>query len=243
MNVSNSYNYPCYTDKAKTSRAKRPRPGWSSGNWSGYALTGRRGAYHSISGEWFVPFVKPSLKPAYSSAWIGIDGFQNNSLIQTGTGHEFINGIPRYYAWWEILPDAETIIPLPVYPGDHMRASIVKKSRSKWSITLRNITRNWKFRTIKRYTGPQTSAEWIVEAPQVNNSPTRLAHLSPVLFMRCRVNGRNANFKTSMGGIMARNNVTLSYPSRPNHSRTGFIIRQPAPNIRPLIYSKKTRLA
>ncbi|MGU3469741.1 G1 family glutamic endopeptidase [Paenibacillus sp. D51F] len=86
----------------------------------------------SISASWTVPFVLPSARSSYSSAWIGIDGYNNSSLIQTGTEHEYVNGKANYYAWLEILPQAETRIKLPVYPGDLIEASIVKLSLSKW---------------------------------------------------------------------------------------------------------------
>jgi len=238
MNASNSIvNYPCQTDKTHTGRAKRSGFGWSSGNWSGYAISGKKGAFHSISGEWCVPFVKPSANPAYSSAWIGIDGFRNASLIQTGTGHEFVNGSPHYYAWWEILPASETVIPLPVSPGDQMRATIVKLDRNKWCITLRNLTKTWKFRTVQRYTGPQASAEWIVEAPQIGGGITSLARLAPVRFSCCKVNGRNPKLTRSDGGIMIQNNITVSVPSCPSRSGNAFIVKQPASKARPLVYS------
>src|SRR5579872_6048764 len=51
--------------------------GWSSSNWSGYAQTGS--TYHSMTGRWAVPSVSPTSGSAYSAAWIGIDGFSNNS--------------------------------------------------------------------------------------------------------------------------------------------------------------------
>jgi len=236
--ISSNLQQPCLKDRSNTGRAKRSGFGWSSSNWSGYAISGKKGAYSCISGEWIVPFIKPSRKPTYSSAWIGIDGFRNSSLIQTGTGHEYVNGSPRYYAWWEILPEAETVIPLPVTPGDHMQAVIQQINRTKWSITLRNLTQKWKFKTVQKYSGPQTSAEWILEAPQVDGEITRLARLSPTRFILCRVNGRNPKLKLLNGGIMIQDNITVSYPSSPNRCGNGFVVKQPYPKTRPLVYSR-----
>ena len=239
----NARNYivkhpPCLTNPSNNGRAKNSGYGWSASNWSGYAITGKRGAYSSIAGDWFVPFVKPSCKPTYSSAWIGIDGFRNSNLIQTGTGHEYVNGAPRYYAWWEILPEAETIIPFPVSPGDHMRGLIQKICRNKWSITLRNLTRKWKFHTIQNYSGPQNSAEWILEAPQVDGSIAKLARLSPTRFIDCRVNAKNPRLKLSSGGIMIQNNVTLSIPSSPNRCGNAFIVKRANSKTRSLVHSR-----
>ncbi|UUZ79832.1 hypothetical protein LJK88_33015 [Paenibacillus sp. P26] len=85
-----------------------------------------RNSFQCISGYWIVPRVKPSKQNQYSSAWIGIDGFGNSSLIQTGTEHDYENGKAVYYAWWEILPRAETRIARPVSPQDLMYARISK---------------------------------------------------------------------------------------------------------------------
>jgi hypothetical protein len=219
-------NHPCLTDKSNASNRQSSAFGWSSKNWSGYTVTGRKGAFNRISGEWIVPYVKPTHKSTYSSAWIGIDGFKNSSLIQTGTGHEFVNGIARYYAWWEILPDAETVIPLSVYPGDHMKGTITKISHTKWSITLRNLSRNWTFRTLQRYSGPQTSGEWIMEAPEVDGSIAKLARVCTTYFNCCRINGKRPRLTLSNGGIMVQNNISVAVPSSPSHRGVSFSVKR-----------------
>lgn len=219
-------NHHCLTDKSNTSRRQNTGFGWSSKNWSGYTVTGKKGAFHRISGEWTVPYVKPTCKPTYSSAWIGIDGFKNSSLIQTGTGHEFVNGKARYYAWWEILPDVETVIPLRVSPGDHMKATITKIGPSKWSITIRNLSRNWVFLTFQRYNGPQTSGEWIMEAPEVDGSIAKLARVSPTCFTCCRINGSSPKLTLSKGGIMVQNNIIVAVPSCPGPRGDSFTVKR-----------------
>ncbi|OKP75749.1 hypothetical protein A3842_19235 [Paenibacillus sp. P3E] len=229
---------PCITDKSHAGRAQSTGFGWTSGNWSGYAISGKRASFRRISGEWTVPFVKPTSSPTYSSAWIGIDGFRNSSLIQTGTGHESINGVLHYYAWWEILPAAETVIPLPVSPGDHMRASIVKLSSGKWRITLCNLSKTWTFRTVQRYSGPQTSAEWILEAPQVGGSIGGLAKMSPTRFFCCRVNGKSPRLTPADGGIMVQNKATVAIPACANASGDAFIVKRVYRKGKPLIHSR-----
>lgn len=229
---------PCLTDRIHTSSAKESGYGWTSGNWSGYAIRGRKGAFRQISGEWIVPFVKPSAKTAYSSAWIGIDGYGNSSLIQTGTGHESVNGTVHYYAWWEILPASETVIPYPVSPGDRMQACIFKTSPGKWIIQLRNLSKQWTFRTLQRYAGPQASAEWILEAPQVDGKIAGLARLSPVYFSRCRVNGKSPKLKASDGGIMIQKKIRVAVPSRPNTRGDAFTVTRLCRNGLPPLYSK-----
>ncbi|GIO89432.1 hypothetical protein J31TS3_06590 [Paenibacillus lactis] len=199
--------------------------GWISNNWSGYSIKGAKGAFRRISGEWNVPFLRPSGGSSYSSAWIGIDGFGNQSLIQTGTGHDLINGKPYYYAWWEILPAAATLIPLPVRPGDRMSAVIAKKRGSTWIICLRNVTKGWTFRISRRYRGPQTSAEWIVEAPLVGGILSRMARLSDVAFSQCRVNGSNPKLKARHGGLMLQNLTITAIPSDPSPCGDAFVVK------------------
>lgn len=198
--------------------------GWISANWSGYAISGRTKSFRRISAKWSVPFVRPSTTPSYSSAWIGIDGFGNTSLIQTGTGHDFVNGKAHYYAWWEILPNVMTLIPKPVQPGDRIHAVISKSKGSTWLIYMRNTTQNWTFRTTKRYTGPQASAEWIVEAPQVGALISKMAHISAVSFTCCRLNGRSPNLTSAQRGIMIQGDTVTSIPGDPNRAGDAFVV-------------------
>lgn len=233
---------PCVTDKINTSRARSSGFGWTSSNWSGYAVTGRKGSFKRISGEWIVPYVKPTFKPAYSSAWIGIDGFKNSSLIQTGTAHESVNGIVRYYPWWEILPAMETTIPLPVSPGDRMQAAITKISRSKWRIQLRNLSRQWTFRTVQTYTGPHRSAEWIMEAPQVGGVVAEIAKVSPTRFSRCRINGKSPKLLPVNGGMMIQDRVKVAVPSYPNACGDAFVVTRLYRNGPHSVYSRNPLL-
>ncbi|MWV42923.1 hypothetical protein GRF59_04720 [Paenibacillus sp. HJL G12] len=209
-------------------RSGKPRLsslGWISANWSGYTISGSPKSFRRISANWTVPFVRPSSTPSYSSAWIGIDGFGNSNLIQTGTGHDFVNGKAHYYAWWEILPSVMTLIPLPVHPGDRMQAVISKCTGKTWLIYLRNVSQNWTFRTTKRYNGPQASAEWIVEAPQVGAFISKMARISSVSFTRCRINGQSPKLTTDQRGIMLQNGVVTTIPGDPNRSGDAFVVK------------------
>ncbi|HEX4176003.1 MAG TPA: G1 family glutamic endopeptidase, partial [Acidimicrobiales bacterium] len=78
----------------------------SSTNWAGLAESGG-GTYTAVSASWIVPTVPSSGSLKVSSTWIGIDGFNNQNLIQTGTEQDSFGGHTDYYAWWEILPASE----------------------------------------------------------------------------------------------------------------------------------------
>jgi Peptidase A4 family len=195
--------------------------GWASSNWSGYAITGS--GFNSVTGRWTVPAVSASRKASYSSNWIGIDGYNNSNLIQTGTESDFYNGSTHYDAWWEILPAAETVIPsVPVKPGDVITATVAKGSGSSWTITIDDVTTGKSFTTTQTYTGPQTSAEWIEEAPSIGGRVAPLANYGKATFDPGTVNGGNPHLTASESGAMVQNRVQVSTPSNPDSDTDGF---------------------
>jgi hypothetical protein len=175
-----------------------------------------------------VPTVAASGKATYSANWVGIDGFNNADLIQTGTESDYYSGSAHYAAWWEILPAAETVIPsITVKPGDTMTASITKGSGSSWTITIADGSQ--KFTTTKTYTGPHTSAEWIDEAPSVGGRVAPLANYGHATFDPGTVNGANPKLTASEGGIMVQKHAQVSTPSRPDSDTDGFNMAYGAP--------------
>lgn len=194
--------------------------GWASSNWSGYA---KSGTYTAITGKWTVPSVSSSSGATYSSSWIGIDGFTNSNLIQTGTEQDYYNGRAHYAAWWEILPASATFITsLTIHPGDHMSASIKKGSGSNWTISISDTTTGHSFSTTKTYNGPHSSAEWIEEAPTVGGRQAKLAHYSTFTFDPGTVNGTNPNLSSSNRGVMIQSGHQVSTPSNPDSDTDGF---------------------
>ncbi len=199
--------------------------GWASSNWSGYAETA--GApYTQATANWTVPSVSSSSSATYSSDWVGIDGFKNSDLIQTGTESDYYSGRAHYDAWWEILPAPETVIStITVSPGNKMQANIVKDSTTDWTITITDVTTGKSFSTTQVYTGPGASAEWIVERPEVGGRLATLAHYkSPVTFDKGLSNNANPALTASDGGEMLNNSGTkvISIPSKPDSDTDGF---------------------
>jgi hypothetical protein len=209
------FHRPAIHDRTPTSA------GWSSSNWSGYAKTG---TYTSATAQWVVPSVGATSGASYSSAWVGIDGFNNSSLIQTGTESDYYSGAAHYNAWWEILPAAETpISSISVHPGDVMTASISKVSGSTWSITITDKTNNQSFTTQQNYTGAGTSVEWIEEAPTVGGRVATLAHYSsPDTFDPGTANGGNPGLTAADSGAMVQKRAQVSTPSAPDSDTDGF---------------------
>lgn len=196
--------------------------GWASSNWSGYAVTGS--GLSTVTGNWVVPTVTAATGNTYSSSWVGIDGFNNSSLIQTGTDQDFVSGRAQYSAWWEILPAAETrISSISVSPGDQMTASIT--SGPLWTITLTDTTNGESFTTQQAYKGPGSSAEWIEEAPTVGGRVATLANYGSTEFDPGTVNGTNPALVASDGGVMVQHRAQVSTPSSPDGDTDGFAVR------------------
>jgi Peptidase A4 family len=179
---------------------------------------------NSVTGQWTVTAVARSRKATYSSEWVGIDGYSNSSLIQTGTESDYYNGSAHYYAWWEILPAAETVIPsISVQPNDVMTASITRSTGSSWTITITDTTTNRSFTTTQTYAGPQTSAEWIEEAPTVGGRVATLANYGLATLDPGTVNnGVNLFLAASESGVMVQKGIQVSTPSNPDSDTDGF---------------------
>jgi Peptidase A4 family len=214
--------------------APASRPGalairqWTSKNWSGYATTGA--GFTSVSGTWHVPQVQAPTKKrhyrrnTFSSSWVGIDGFNNNSLIQAGTEEDWLNGSAIYQAWWEILPAAETPIPsMTIHPGDAMTVQI-NRGFPDWTISVSDQTTGQSFTTKQVYSGPLTSAEWIHEAPTVGRRVATLSPDSADVFDLATVNSGNPGLTAADAGAMFKGRHQISTPSAPDSDGDGFTV-------------------
>ena len=134
-----------------------------------------------MSGTWTVPKVTASSTSsrttAYSSVWVGIDGYSSKTVEQLGTDSDIQNGQPRYYAWYEIYPNYSITIPgMTIQPGDSITASVQYVASGaqagQFMLTITDSSRpNDSFTTYQGMpsgsAAPRSSAEWIVEAPSV----------------------------------------------------------------------------
>ncbi|GGN18646.1 G1 family glutamic endopeptidase [Streptomyces fuscichromogenes] len=165
----------------------------SSTNWSGYAATGSSGAYTSVTSSWTQPSVSCGSATTYSSFWVGLDGYSNSALEQTGTEADCINGTAVYGAWWEVLPASESAYSgVTVKGGDKFTATVTYNG-STFAMTLTDSTQGWtKTTTHAGSSGfKNASAEVVAEAPEVGGSVASLANFGTVTFTGAKANGSN----------------------------------------------------
>jgi hypothetical protein len=168
-------------------------PSFKISHWSGYIVASdiqnRSPVVSSVSASWTMPEIKPSENNTFSGVWVGIGGYGEDTLIQTGTEQEYVNGQVAYYAWYELLPDHLVHIPnIHVQAGDAVTASIslINENTNTWLIEIADITRNQRFRKTFVYNSSRLSAEWIVERPKVNGTISTLADFGNVTFTECK---------------------------------------------------------
>lgn len=188
-------------------KKKQHRPGISkskikegsstSTNWSGVVVFPQvNDTFKWIIGNWMVPDpTQPAGQPTgswyYSSAWVGIDGWGSNDVLQAGTSQDvLVQGTTTHksvYAWWEWYPNYEMQISnFPVNAGDYMTCLICATSTTQATFYITNITTGT--HTSFQVTAPSGTtlngncAEWIVEAPTVGGSLAKLVDYGATFF-------------------------------------------------------------
>jgi hypothetical protein len=177
-----------------------------SSNWSGYAVVRDAGSapFYSVVGHWTVPTVQLrfgpcSGNPVYSAQWVGIDGFSNSDLLQSGSEADAYcdAGVQKalYYPWVEWLPAAEISIrrfikprkPLVFHPGDYLMVHVwashwVNGASQTGHVLFTDLTQNWQFgmafasSALRGSKVVGRSAEWVVERPLIGAGLAPLAN-------------------------------------------------------------------
>jgi hypothetical protein len=205
-----------------------------SSNWGGYATT--NDTFQTASSSWIQPTVNcapthggflgiGATHTAYSSFWVGLDGYTSSSVEQTGTDSDCGSaGNPIYYAWYEMYPASSVQLPNPVSPGDSMTAMVMSSDASHFQLQLKDNTKGWTSNVPE--TGgsyARSSAEFVAEAPSqcflLFCSELPLADFSPVSFSSATV-GDTAGH---VGGIGAFSNAQMTMVSN------GQLLATPGP--------------
>jgi hypothetical protein len=140
-----------------------------------------------VSGDWTMPGVHCLPYPyqnqdAFLSNWVGIDGFNNQTVEQLGTATQCFEDVTYYYVWYEMYP-AGTVeegtaacindnVDCP-RPGDQVSASVSVTSagsgENNYTLSLTDYTTPDESFSVTQQCAVTTcvdsSAEWIVERP------------------------------------------------------------------------------
>jgi peptidase A4-like protein len=138
----------------------------SSTNWAGFATFHRRTTFSKVRGRWVQPIATCNTNNTqYASFWIGLDGYNSNTVEQIGTDSDCVGHTPTYYAWFEMFPAVPHNVPVAIHPGDQI-VTRISASNHRFTLVLANATTGKSFHTRERLdTAQQASAEWIAEAP------------------------------------------------------------------------------
>jgi Peptidase A4 family len=142
-----------------------------SSNWSGYAVTGGKGAFSSVSASWTQPTATCSSGDQYAAFWVGLDGYSSDSVEQTGSDSDCDGRTPDYYGWYEMYPADPVYYSNTVKPGDSMSASVTFSGTDTYTLVLTDHTQDWtQTQKINESGFDRSSAEVITEAPCCTNS-------------------------------------------------------------------------
>lgn len=161
----------------------------TSGNWSGYAITGNPGSFTHAEAWYSEPTISSSVCPTTAeSAWAGIGGFSTSPLAQAGTAWGQ-PGIGNHQAWWEILPSYAVPVPLYATAGQPFDAS-VRKVTGGYRFWLENLSNgNTVAFNVASASYDGTSAEAVVERPSINGVISNLANYGTMTFIEAEANG------------------------------------------------------
>lgn len=194
-----------------------------SANWAGYAAHRSGIKFKRVFAAWRQPTATctPGM-PSYSSDWVGLGGFSENSSALEQIGSEVdcsIGGRVLSSVWFEVVPAPSHTIRMKVSPGDQLSASVTVIGHAV-TMTINDLTRHRSFtRTVHALTVDASSADWIVEAPSECGGQSfcrllPLANFGSTTFTRARAVRRDGK----AGGISSRGwgttKITLANSNR-----------------------------
>jgi Peptidase A4 family len=140
-------------------------------NWSGYADDNSGGnTYSEVAGSWTEPAVSctSSSDTELAAFWVGLDGYNTDSVEQDGTLAECYDGAVYYFTWWEMYPsNAIQVVGESVNPGDSIYAYAVDEGGGTYALSVTDYSDSAdSFSTVQSCSDcADASAEWIAEAP------------------------------------------------------------------------------
>jgi len=164
-----------------------------SSNWAGAALitTG----VTSVTGTFVAPTPSSS---GSGAAWVGIDGYSNDVILQTGIDWTYSGGKVTYDAWYEWYPAySYDFSGITISAGDTIKITVTATSKTAGTAVVENVSTG--VTVTETFKGESSalgeiSAEWIVEDYEEGSSLVSFADFGSVLFTA-------ASAKTSAGTV------------------------------------------
>jgi hypothetical protein len=174
----------------------------------------------AVSGTWQVPKVTPTSNSgtAYSSVWVGIDGYNSSSVEQIGTDSDVVNGQAQYYVWYEMYPSASVnVTNMSISAGDTINAAVTYLTTGahagQFQLTITDASKaNDSFTIYEAGSSlARSSAEWVVEAPSSYSGILPLANFGSVTFTNATatINGKTGAIDNSAWQNTAINMVSF----------------------------------
>ncbi len=174
----------------------------TSTNWSGYAVAASKDTVTSVKASWKVPTAVcngSGPQTGYAAFWLGIDGYNSNSVEQAGTDSDCSSGSPVYYSWYEFYPAPSYETTMSVESGDIISASVTYSSAG-FTVKITDERTGQSFTKSKAVpTAKRSSAEWIAEAPSTNTGVLPLSDFGTVFFGEDTTGISGTNFATISG--------------------------------------------
>lgn len=184
---------------------------FTSGNWSGYAdVACSTCAVRYAATSFTLPSVNCGKSPdgSYAALWVGLDGWNDSTVEQTGIDAFCSSGMPGYDAWYEMYP-LPPVVFTGVNPGDAISVSVYYNAGTRqWQLGLTDLTTGGFINTSQPCPAGSVcrnaSAEVITEAPY-SNGTLPLADFAQSGYQNIQVTSRSGT-----RGNMASNGIWIA---------------------------------
>jgi hypothetical protein len=151
-------------------------------NWGGYVASGTSGEFTSATASWIEPKVTCRNDNSLYAPWVGIDGFNDSSVEQTGVQTYCATGKPVDSAWFEMYPKNPVYYNKKVKAGDSITATVTS-SGGNFTLTISDATEGWTETTHKTLSSAKhLSAEAVIESPTVDYPNIKSVNFTSVEF-------------------------------------------------------------
>ncbi len=218
-----------------------------SSNWAGYVAT--RGEFSGVGATWTVPKLAATTTLMTDVTWVGIGGSKTKDLIQAGTHGVVQNGRVQYWAWYELLPAYQQVIPMTVSAGDSVSVLLSEVAPDIWLMSVSNLTTGAVYSKTVEYRSKHSSVEWIEEMPMIHNKQgtqlyAPLSEFGKVTFSKAFaiVDGKQLSLedaKARATSMVAKNSKKISLATPSELTEDGFSVVRSGAIPSPATASKK----